>query len=266
MTNNESKRQSLPQQLSKPLEKSVKSRIDSSKVLFEVGFSPPSAKGNSYQIIVTNEMDEYDTPMPLPMMLGTNPAMLAPANADQFRGTARKAAKLSIVDAPTENFNDLRDLIATLPSIQAMVNHNPPISTGSNSNRVAEEKRNVRLRVWLYAASRENDNDFHLILGRAPGLTPKIYMTMELSGLPPNSSPHFAKLKIARDSYKTFFGNNLPGGSYQHYNPPIPVEIEGSLFFDMSHSTGSRPGPQVLRNNMPTIWEVHPISKIVFEP
>ena len=42
--------------------------------------------------------------------------------------------------------------------------------------------------------------------------------------------------------------------------------VEGSLFFDMSHATGTPPGPSSLRPNMPTIWEVHPITRIVFEP
>ena len=47
---------------------------------------------------------------------------------------------------------------------------------------------------------------------------------------------------------------------------PIPVQIEGSLFFDITHATGQKPGPATLRQYAPTIWEVHPLSKIVFEP
>jgi hypothetical protein len=89
---------------------------------------------------------------------------------------------------------------------------------------------------------------------------------MEVSGLPPANSPHFATLNAARDSYLEFFGDGLPGPSYDFYDPPIPVEIEGSLFFDMSHATGSRPGPSKLRPNMPVVWEIHPVSKITFEP
>jgi len=267
--NKESGEDILPRPLNKSLNRTaLADRIDASTVLFEVPLTSPTAKGSTYRIIVTNEMDEYDAPVAPADLLGTSAAALAAraGGGDDFQGTARKAAKISIADAPTEVFNDLQNLIATLPAIKTMANHKPPITTGANSNRVAEEKRNIRIRVWLYAASRENDNDFHLILGRAPGLTPKIYMTMELSGLPPASSPHFAKLKAARDAYKKFFKNNLPGTSYQHYVPPIPVEIEGSLFFDINHATGSRPGPQKLRPNMPTVWEVHPISKIKFEP
>jgi hypothetical protein len=147
-----------------------------------------------------------------------------------------------------------------------MVNRVPKIKRDKNSNRVQEERRNVRLRVWLYAASREDDNDFHFILGREPGALPKVFMTMELSGLPRSNSSHFARLKAARNAYKDFFGNNLPGAKYHFYNPPVPVEVEGSLFFDITHATGGVPGPAKLRPNMPTIWEVHPISRIVFEP
>jgi hypothetical protein len=179
---------------------------------------------------------------------------------------ARRAAKLSVASAPVETFNDLNDLLATLPSKTSMVNHNPPITTQPNSNRVAEERRNVRVRCWLYAHSHEDDNDYHLILGRAPGLTPARFMTMEVSGLPPINSASFATLKAARDTYKNFFGSSLPGDSYTVFRTPVPVLMEGSLFFDMSHATGTPPGPQRFRPNMPTIWEVHPLTRIVFEP
>ena len=75
----------------------------------------------------------------------------------------------------------------------------------------------------------------------------------------------FARLKAARDKYKAFFGSDLPGTRYDFYDPPIPVEVEGSLFFDMSHVTGTRPGPASLRSRIPTIWEVHPVTDIVFD-
>src|SRR5437867_3297937 len=79
------------------------------------------------------------------------------------------------------------------------------------------------------------------------------------------------KLKAARNAFKTFFNENLegniPGLQYDFYDPPIPADIEGSLFFDMSHATGTGPGPKSLnlKSRMPVIWEVHPITKMVFE-
>jgi len=68
--------------------------------------------------------------------------------------------------------------------------------------------------------------------------------------------------------FKKFFkdaGKNPPGLRYDFYHPPIPVQIDGSLFFDMSHAKGSRPGPPSLKSRMPVVWEVHPISKMVFK-
>ncbi|MGH9719827.1 MAG: hypothetical protein ACRD8O_06415 [Bryobacteraceae bacterium] len=224
-----------------------------------------SASKKSYKIETVKD-DREEELRALPPGTREVTPMAARAPNDNFRGTARKAAKLSIANAPLETFADLPGLIATLPAHKAMANHSPPIKTTATSNRVAEEKRNVKLRVFLYAASREDDNDFHLILGRAPTSTPAVYLTMELSGLPPSSSAAYARLKAARDAFQSFFGSDLPGTSYDFYSPPIPVEIEGSLFFDMSHAKGSRPGPASLRPKMPVVWEVHPITKIVFEP
>ncbi len=127
----------------------------------------------------------------------------------------------------------------------------------------------MHVTAFIYAASREADNDFHLIIGRDPKATPEIYMTMELSGLPPAGSASFTQLKAARDAFKKFFktdlGGKLPGLTYDFYDPPVPVQIDGSLFFDMTHAQGPHPGPPSLKSRMPVIWEVHPITKIVLE-
>jgi hypothetical protein len=146
-----------------------------------------------------------------------------------------------------------------------MGQHDPPIGRGATSGRVSEERRNVAVRAWLYAASRENDNDFHLIIGGDPDESP-VYMTVEVSGLPPANSTHRKRLKRARDAYKGFFADDLPGASYDFYKPPIPVDVEGSLFFDIGHLNGGRPGPADLRPDIPTVWEIHPVTRIEFEP
>ncbi len=219
----------------------------------------------AYRILRTTQVDPYDKPVPRQAIA---PPGAAPAAApgDNFRGTSRKAAKLSIVSGKPDEFDDLKKLIKDLPDDADMADHDPPILTTATSDRVTEEKRNVRVAAFLYAASREDDNDFHLIIGRDRKRSPNMYMTVELSGLPPKSSKHFSRLRKTRDAYKGFFGNNLPGTTYDFYDPPIPVTVEGSLFFDMSHAHGSKPGPASLRKDIPTIWEIHPISKIEFEP
>jgi hypothetical protein len=226
---------------------------------------------SKYRIIRTNEVDEYESEKLPSSMAALNSFLMSAAAAapagDSFGGTARKAAKLSIAKGTIKDFPDLKDLMATLPSHEVM--KALKIKTTATSDRVAQEKRNVRVRAFIYAASREDDNDYHLIIGRNHKTGLEMYMTMELSGLPPASSAAFKKLKATRDAYKDFFANHpkgLPGLSYDFYDPPIPVEIEGSLFWDASHSSGSRPGPKSLKSRMPVVWEVHPISKIVFEP
>lgn len=229
-------------------------------------FMSAESAASQYRIIETNYIDEYEKAAQSAEAF----AEAAPPTGDKFGGTARKAAKISIAKAKTEEFDDLADLIASLTSDDAMRKHKPKITVDAKSNRVAEEQRNIRVTAYIYAASREDDNDFHLIIGRDPEEAPERYMTMELSGLPPSNAASFKKLKAARNAFKKFFNENfdgkLPGLKYDFYDPPIPVEIEGSLFFDMSHAKGSVPGPQKLRPNMPTIWEVHPITKMVFEP
>jgi hypothetical protein len=218
----------------------------------------------SYRILRTSETDPYEAPLE-PAEVATLGLERFAGFGDAFRGNARRAAKLTIADAGIEPFEDLKDLIETLPTEEDMISHQPPITTDAASGRVDEENRNVHVRAFLYAASREEDNDFHLIVGRAPDHDP-MYMTIELSGLPLDDSEHFSRLKTAREAYTEFFGGDLPRASYDFYVPPIPVEVEGSLFFDMNHSSGSRPGPASLRPHMPTIWEIHPITNIVFEP
>jgi len=214
-----------------------------------------------YRIITTNELDAYEAPLMAAEaeIFGLNRAKKP---GDNFAGTARKAAKLSISKAAVETFSDVSSVLASLPA------EDPEnVSDDSKSGRIADEERNIQVRGFLYAASRESDNDFHLIVGDDPKEGAKVQMmTMEISGLPDKNSASFVRLKNVRDAYKDFFKTDLPGFSYDFYDPPVPIEIEGSLFFDASHAQGPPPGPSKLRPHMPRIWEVHPISKIVFEP
>jgi len=222
-----------------------------------------------YKIIRTNEVDAKDealTAQQVRRIQSTGAAALTRSTGDNFEGTARKAAKLSIADTPAQDFESVAAVIATLPSQTAMTHHHPGISDGSSSERVAEEQRNVRLSAFLYAASRENDNDFHLIVGDSLQAGEEVYMTMEVSGLPPPDDASFAKLKSARDSFQGFFGDQTPGASYDFYDPPIPILVEGSPFFDISHAHGRSPGPPTLHPHMPVIWEIHPVASIQFEP
>lgn len=244
-------------------EKTVTSPVARTEALDAADAAAPA----TFRILVTNELDEYDRREQLEAI---DAGAELEAITDDYTGTDRKAAKLAIADAQNENFDDLRDLLSSLTDDQDMIDHDPRIPTTADSGRVTEEERNVALKVFLYAASRENDNDFHLILGRDPevvgdgSVEEPMYMTMELSGLPPEDFPSFERLQAARQAFKDYFGENLPGTGYQFYDPPRPVNVEGSLFFDITHARGGHPGPQRLRDHIPTIWEVHPISSMEF--
>lgn len=246
------------------------SRLAAARLAPERGGAPVAAQPgiDHYRILRTDEVDATDAPLTAEeraSIMATAAAAIR-STGDDFAGTARMAAKLSIADAPAENFETVAAVIATLPAKSDMVNHDPRIRDDRESERVVEEERNVRLSAFLYAASRENDNDFHLIVGQNPQGQEEVYMTMEVSGLPQASADTFAKLKSARDSFQGFFGDKTPGATYDFYDPPIPIRVEGSLFFDMSHAHGQSPGPPTLHPHMPVIWEVHPISGIEFEP
>ena len=237
----------------------------------------PRAGGPTYHIMRTTETDAYEqTPAALdlskllrtkgapPTAALAKAAKKPPSTGDNYAGTDRKAAKLSKAQGPTKAFSDLKDLIASLPPESTMIKHKPRILKTATSGRVKEEQQNVSVSAFLYASSREADNDFHLIVGRNQNSAPEMYMTMEVSGLPPNNDPKFdfTDLNAARSAFKKFFGAKLPGAGYDFYDPPIPVNIEGSLFFDMTHATGARPGPQSLKSRMPVIWEVHPLTSV----
>lgn len=216
----------------------------------------------SYRVLRTTQIDEYEQPVDA---AGVAPfSLTATAGGDTFQGTSRKAAKLSLATAQVESFKDVAALLKTLPSVPVMAKLFPPGSDGPTSQRVTQENRNVHLHAFLYAASQESDNDFHLIIGCDRSVSPSVYMTIEVSGLPPASSSTFSALKGVRDAFKNFFGTHLPAATYDFYDPPIPIEVQGSLFFDAKHAKGARPGPATLRPHMPTIWEIHPLSKLVF--
>jgi hypothetical protein len=226
---------------------------------------PDAAAAPVFTILVTNQVDPYDRPMSAAAALAARAAPFAPVS-DNFDGTSRKAAKLSISNAKVEIFKDLAAMIATFPKDAAMTKHKPKITQDATSGRVAEEERSFRVAAFLYAASRESDNDFHLIIGNDPKGKKLVCMTMEISGLPPKAAASFATIKKVRDDFKNLVNNKLPGTGYHFYRPPIPVTIGGSLFFDITHAKGGHPGPKDLRPHIPTIFELHPVTQIAFRP
>jgi hypothetical protein len=236
---------------------------DASRVIATIDMAPPPGvaadlgpEAEAFTILRTDEQDEYEPQMPREILEAT--ATASPVLSENFAGTDRKAAKISIAHGNVEVFDDLHALLDSLPSDDDMIDHDPAIPNDEHSDRVEEELRNVRVNAWLYAASREKDNDFHTIIGTDPAVAAKRFMNAEVSGLPSKKSAAFAKLKAARASFKEIVENNLPGFGYDFYKRPRPIVIEGSLFFDITHKSGGKPGPA--KTKPATIWEIHPVT------
>lgn len=220
-----------------------------------------SPKGGTYRVVRTTETDRFkETAEP------RFEAFRAPTTASaelEFAGKDRAVAKTSIASAPNESFGNLRELLSSLPSDGKMLQHTPPISKRQDSNRAPEEMRNVTVNAFLYAAKKEDDHDYHVILGSSPVRSQSEFMNVEISGLPAGG-PHRAVLATVRLSFESHLRDHLPGASgYSHYDPPIPVRVSGSLFYDIDHKPGAV-GPKAIKPK--TAWEIHPITKIEFEP
>ncbi len=181
---------------------------------------------------------------------------------EAYKGKDRKAAKTSIaLSSKVEDFKTLDELILTLPSDNFMRNLHPPITKDPNSLRVQEENRNVSVEsAYLFAIYRENDNDFHVIIGSTPDADSALLMNFEISGLPHKTELSYPVFKEVRKKVKDYFGNVCKKKTILTVNP-VHVSIEGSLFFDVDHPAG-QVGPGKLKPK--TSWEVHPVTDIIF--
>jgi hypothetical protein len=178
-----------------------------------------------------------------------------------YAGTARKKAKTSVSSASLETFQSLGSFLNSLPDDNDMINKNPKIPKTASSGRVSEEERNVTFPAWVYAIKWEDDHDWHIIVGSDPNGSSPRYFNIEISGLPPQSSPDHQLLLDAREDLNTLLDGDLPGGSGYWEYEPFPVTVSGSLFYDVSHAPGVV-GPGVLKPT--TAWEVHPVTDIVW--
>jgi hypothetical protein len=234
--------------------------------------SPPSSNlakgvfvsptGKSYAFIETGDPGT-ETELAEELERRLSPAdRLAASNSAEFLGHDRKIAKTSISHASVEEFPGLAAVLDSLPPDSQLSSHDPPITEDPDSDRVDEEQRNVHLSAYLFATKKEADNDYHLILGSTSSSSHSQFMTAEISGLP-RTGPDRAKLKEPRQAYEDYFADSPIGTQYRKFDPPIPVEISGSLFFDVDHAAGVV-GPAGFKPK--TAWEIHPVTTIVLEP
>jgi len=194
---------------------------------------------------------------------------------DEFQGSYRKRAKTSIVRSLTtgnisrvHKYDNLRDLFLFLPKDVEMRDKYPDlkINGGDPEKRKNEELFNVEVTCWVIAAKYEGgegDRDFHVIVGDSPDTALAIYLNVEVSGLPENSSKNYQPLREARKQFLEIFSDYNFTTGFSYIDPPRKVKIKGSLFFDGQHNHSCRtcPGPAYAKPG--TVWEIHPIYSII---
>ena len=178
-----------------------------------------------------------------------------------FQGKDRRAAKTSIANAPVESFTTIIALRQSLQDDNAMRARG--ISSDPSSDRVDVEQRNVTVHAFIYAIKKESDRDFHVILGDANCQAPSCFMNAEVSGLPKSPQhPDRAALTAVRTNFLNHFDAEPGTKKVKTYDNPLPVQVTGSLFFDVHHSAGEV-GPPCCRPD--TVWEIHPLTDVTFE-
>jgi hypothetical protein len=175
--------------------------------------------------------------------------------SDNFDGSNRRVAKITISPAGMESFSTLRALINSLEDAEVMADS----IQGSNSLRIPEEDRNVWIkRAYLYCYSRQTDEDFHVIIGTTKKQTASTkFFNVEISGLPPAADASFSLLNEARDSFFEEATENLCSSGYYCYATPLKIEVKGSLFYDKQHHNGLH-GTGTKRPA--DAWEIHPVT------
>jgi hypothetical protein len=180
----------------------------------------------------------------------------------KFAGFSRKTAKTTIDSTqPEPEYKSLPELLDTLYDDADMAEwaDEDGIVRGADSDRMPEEKRNVRVQAWLYAVKYEDDKDFHIIIGTRPGDQPNMFLNVEVSGLPATTSTGFDALKQVRQVLFDILGRWPTDNRYYKPPTPIAVEVQGSLFWDIEHPPGAV-GPVSSRPQ--TSWEIHPVSDL----
>ncbi len=179
---------------------------------------------------------------------------------EPFTGHDRAGAKEIVAKGPTKGYQDLKTLLNALPTDQAMLHHQPPITT--RSPRVKEEDQNVTVAsCWIFAVKHESDHDFHVILGSASTAAASAFLNAEICGIP-KTGPSIQALSQVRQVFVSLVGLNTIRNAYQGFvkiTPPLRVKVAGSLFYDVDHKPGAV-GPPGLKPK--TSWEIHPITVI----
>jgi hypothetical protein len=177
-----------------------------------------------------------------------------------FQGCNRGNVKTTMLNKTPISFQTVKELLAVLPNKDFMKAKG--ISSVETGLRDQEENKNVLVRkAFLFAIYKEDDNDYHMIVGSTPDVNTAVLMNIEISGLPRSASAAIkAKFNIPRNRIENVsFLQNIPckPSPIRLLKTPIELKnIRGSLFWDSQHSGGGV-GPAAARPK--SAWEIHPV-------
>jgi hypothetical protein len=219
--------------------------------------APPLLHDKS-RVTQTNQVETPEAAQPT----ATPSNAVSPSSGDIFAGTDRRSPKTSVATGGLKSFASVAALRSSFPTDSHM--NSLGITRAPDSERTPEEQYNVSVEGYIYAAIKESDNDFHLIVGDKDCAAGDCFINVEVSGLPQDpADASYPTLSAVRKKFLAYFKQHQPSRSYKKFNPPIAVTLAGSVFFDVDHPAGAV-GPAGLKPN--SAWEIHPLTDIIFEP
>jgi hypothetical protein len=186
-----------------------------------------------------------------------------------FTGLYRAGPKTSFIKDTGDKMRT-PEAPVTIPELKASLLADPKVRAkykgftaerGEPSERFAEEMRNVTVTGYIHAVKSEfkEDHDFHIMIGNSPNIGEGQFLTVEVSGLPTDGVDHDAFLRVRCQLLSLLPRTAKFMDRFAKIDPPIPVTVVGSLFFDGAHTIGAV-GPSYAKPS--TVWEVHPVMDI----
>jgi hypothetical protein len=179
-----------------------------------------------------------------------------------FGGVVRAEAKTTVADRKTEMMFSVNEVLKSLPTDSYM----RAIGVRDNSPRSVDENRNVFIRTaYIFSIKKEDDGDFHVIIGDLVNGEKVNLMTAEIAALPADTTTKsYALLARSRrqlyERYPDFFEGRRASFIPKSVFPMIA--IRGSLFFDTHHTAGQIGSGSAKPE---TVWELHPVTYLEFQ-
>jgi hypothetical protein len=224
-----------------------------------------SNNGKVYPVFPSVDSSLMEEPAPLAaariMAAPPPPEALAQVDlifAPNSENPVREEAKTTKPPGARKTFSSIVTLYNSLPADDLMDTFN----IGNKTPRVKPEQKNITLKkVYIYLITREEDNDYHMIIGDKPNYQDAtVRFNAEISGLPKNFPALEETLRKVRMKIAENIGK-IPKKASNNNGTSIPVKISGSLFYD-AHHRGSFGGQGNIKST--TVWEIHPVTSIIF--